>query len=462
MIDYLEHGASEGGIGVAGPMDGSAYFSNFAYEKRDDLEFVPPVPRDVAPGTVMEWELSGSLPVSALDLGAYPLGQDLGDIEWTEVVPAPSGLVDVARFMGRTTREPECVLARAVLTAGKDGPVELAFGYSDWVGIFLNEDLLFQGGSAYQSRDPSFLGIVGLFDSVFLPLKQGENELLLVVAESFGGWGFMCRDRTVVYLDPGLSKVWETGKEFRVPESAVYDPAMGVIYISNYDMYALAGAEPGQFISRVSLDGDVLESAWAKGLRNPTGMAVSGERLFVVERGGLAEIDTHTGDVIARHAAAGQGFLNDAAVDAAGNVYVSDSRSGAIYRLGQAGLEVWLASEGISQPNGLFAAGDLLLVGDNGDGCLKSVDLATKTIATLARMGPGTIDGIAADAAGNYIVSHWEGRVYRISPAGGRVKLLDVTGPQQNCADLAYVADAGLIVIPGFVGNRVTAYRLAD
>lgn len=38
-------------------------------------------------------------------------------------------------------------------------------------------------------RDYRFLGTIGLFDEVYLPLKKGENELWLAVTESFGGWG---------------------------------------------------------------------------------------------------------------------------------------------------------------------------------------------------------------------------------------------------------------------------------
>ena len=67
------------------------------------------------------------------------------------------------------------------------------FGYSDDVSIFLNGRLLFSGMSGYHSRDPSFLGLIGLFDAVPLHLRKGENELLLIVSETFGGWGFMGR-----------------------------------------------------------------------------------------------------------------------------------------------------------------------------------------------------------------------------------------------------------------------------
>ena len=32
---------------------------------------------------------------------------------------------------------------------------------------------------------------IGLFDSVVLPLRAGENEILIAVTEAFGGWGVM-------------------------------------------------------------------------------------------------------------------------------------------------------------------------------------------------------------------------------------------------------------------------------
>jgi hypothetical protein len=30
-------------------------------------------------------------------------------------------------------------------------------------------------------------------DAVYLDLKKGRNEIILAVAEYFGGWGFTCR-----------------------------------------------------------------------------------------------------------------------------------------------------------------------------------------------------------------------------------------------------------------------------
>jgi sugar lactone lactonase YvrE len=462
LIDHLEHGVSKGGIGISSPMDGSAYFSDFAYRLTDDLEFEPPVSADIAPGIILDWDISRAFRISQVDLAEYPLAQDLGDLDWRQITGQPNGLVNVGRLMGRASREPECVLARTVLVSDTEETKEIQFGYSDWVGVFLNGEILFSGNSSYRGRDPSFLGIVGLNDALYVSLRPGGNELLLIVAESFGGWGFMCRDASAVFEGTGVSQVWETDKVFKVPESVAYDPATGVLFISNYDAYNPSRGEGHQVVSKMSLDGEILDLEWASGLNNPTGMAVRGDRLFVVERGGLAEIDTRTGEIVARHTAEGQGFLNDAAADPAGNIYVSDSRGGAIYRLEEGGLRVWLDGEEIVQPNGLHVCGGKLLIGNTGDGSLKAVGLDTGDITTVARLGEGIIDGISSDRNGDYIVSHWEGRVYKISPGGERAKILDLTGPAYKCSDFAFVPEADLLVIPAFAGNRVRAYRLGD
>jgi hypothetical protein len=64
-----------------------------------------------------------------------------------------------------------------------------AFGFSDGVTIYLNDKALYAGSDIFMSRDYRFLGTIGFFDTLFLPLKKGDNELWLVVSEVFGGWG---------------------------------------------------------------------------------------------------------------------------------------------------------------------------------------------------------------------------------------------------------------------------------
>jgi len=114
----------------------------------------------------------------------------------------------------------------------------------------------------------------------------------------------------------------------------------------------------------------------------------------------------------------------------------------------------------ISSPNGLHVLGDRLLVGNNGDNSVKAVDLATGEITTVVRLGPGIIDGITDDGSGNILVSHWEGKIYRVSPSGEVERLLDTSVPGTPIADFCYVPDQGLLVVPTFLGNTLAAYKI--
>ena len=461
-IKELQHGVSTGTIGLMCQRDGSAYFSNFTYRTDVVPEFGPPAATDVPPGMIREWQLSQAFRVDDVDLEQHPDSQGLADVVWQDVTGKPSGLVDVARCTGRLGRQADCVFARTTITAGESGTREYLFGYSDWIAVFLNGRILFSANSAYRQRDPSFLGIIGLNDALYLPLDRGENELVIAVAEGFGGWGFMWQDAEAVFQHEGVSKVWETDDDFAVPECVAYDPTRQVLYVSNYNPYEPSNEQGLQSISRISLEGVIEDVDWASGLNNPTGMAVYEDRLYVVERPGVVAIDTGTGEIVERYPVAAAGFLNDIAVDVSGRVYVSDSRNHVIHRYEDGGFREWLTAGSIRNPNGIKVDGDRLIVGSNGDASLKAVDLETQAITTVARLSAGVIDGVELDGQGDYIVSHWEGRVYRISRAGEIVKILDTSVPGPNSADLAYVAGRGLIVIPTFTNNTVSAYELSD
>ena len=84
--------------------------------------------------------------------------------------------------------------ARTTVYSDGDQLKKLEIGYSDDVSVFLNGKILYRGHSAQGFRDPGFLGIVNPEnDAVYLPLRKGDNELMLAISELGGGWGFICR-----------------------------------------------------------------------------------------------------------------------------------------------------------------------------------------------------------------------------------------------------------------------------
>lgn len=460
VVPELKHGVSAGGITLDSQRNGTAYFSNFRFTADEELKLPAPPANEMAPGILADWELSQAFPAGRIDTEQPLGGLRPEEIQWQKAQCEPNGLFDVARLTGRTGRAPDYILARTTLHADQPQVKKLKFGYSDDITIFLNGRILFNAGSAYRQRDPSFLGVVGLNDVIYLPLEQGENDLHFLLGEVFGGWGFIFQDAGAVFEHPAVTRDWEATERFLMPETALYDPARQAIYVSNFDGYNFSTAEGMQSISRLSADGRVEQADWAGGLFNPTGMALVGDRLFVVERAGVAEIDAASGETMTRHPIPMRAFLNDIAADAEGNLYVSDSTRGVILRKSGDAFEEWLSGPEVVQPNGLHAAAGTLYVGTNGDRKLKAVDLESKEVRVLAALGPGVIDGIEPGPGGDLLVSQAEGKLYRVSPSGEVTRLLDTSVTGQYCANFAYVPELGRIVVPTLVDNRVVAYRL--
>ncbi|MEW6363443.1 MAG: hypothetical protein AB1714_02260 [Acidobacteriota bacterium] len=451
-VSNLARGVSAGSIGLAGPMDGTAYFSEVSVAAGETLG-PPSLPApDIMPGLISDWRISDPFSLAAADFTVYP--QEVVDRSSWKMIPVDErGLADVSRLYPRKFRLGDAVVAKTVLTAEDDSLLRVGFGYSDFITVFLNRRQVYFGNSAYQSRDRSFLGIVGYNDNLFLPLDKGENELLIMVGEGMGGWAFCFRKEDEILADPSLKKEWTIEEGVALPEAVVYDPERDVLYVSNYFN------EGREFISKVSTSGRMIEREWIKGLSMPTGMAVKADTLYAVDRSGLKVIDTSEGRIRETIPLAGMRVPNDVALAANGDLFLSDLPGDAVFRYSGGKLERWL--DGLDGPNALLADKERLLVGQNG--MLLSVDLADKSISVLARFDPtASIDGIAADGRGGYLVSDYHGKLYRLSCDGDKIRLLDTTNPGEKIADFALIPGRGLLVVPTFDANGLTAYSIKD
>ncbi|MFH2107323.1 MAG: hypothetical protein ABII93_01530 [Chrysiogenia bacterium] len=450
VIDDLARGDGSGTIGLVGPMDGTAFFSNLDYKTDDGLTLPPPAPREAACGLISVWEISAPFAAIGVDFTKYP-AEAIAAASWNPVAADRRGLVDISRIFPRKFRAGDCVLARTTLTAESDSLLRVDFGYSDIITVFLNGRPLYSGNAIYQSRDRSFLGIVGYHDNLFLPLKKGDNELLLLVGETMGGWGFCFRRGDEVFSHAALKKEWSVKKGLALPEAVVFDPKNNVCYVSNYFN------EGREFISKLSPSGEIIELEWIKGLRMPTGMQLKGNTLYAVDRSGLNVIDIKKREIAKKIPLPGLRMANDVAMDRAGNLYISDTLAGTVYRYAGGKLEPWL--ENLSRPNALLCEKDRLLVGQNEK--LIAVGLRDKATQILAHFEPGAnIDGIEADGSGGYLVGDHNGRLYRLGAQKERTLLLDTTNPGEKIADFAYLPKLKRLIIPSFDNNTISAYSL--
>ena len=257
-----------------------------------------------------------------------------------------------------------------------------------------------------------------------------------------------------------LVKAWETDTTLRTPESVLYDERTDVIYVANIDGKS-DSLDGSGFISKVSLDGKIENLRWTSGLNAPKGMGLYKNRLYVTDVYRLVAINTETGQAEKTWDAIGQkgAFLNDVTVAKDGTVYVSDNRADKIYRLKDDKWEVWMEGEQLNKPNGLLAVGkNQLMIGCTKTGSLRSVDVTTKTMMTIAD-GMTVTDGIVPEGKGNYFVSDWNGQVFHVNADGTKKQLLDTRTDKINAADIDYVSKRNLLIVPTFFKNKLVAYR---
>lgn len=407
----------------------------------------PPIAPDVTPGLVTDWLLSPTLRPFTLAPERYLDGQANEAIEWLPVRSDAAGVVDVARFRAPNAQGGSKVWARAVLTAERKETRPFAVDFRGEAGVYLNGKKFFHGQRDGARPGPS---TDGRCDTLYLPLEPGANDLVLVLTERSGGWDFAVRDLNAIHRPPGLTEAWEQQGRLPAPESVVHDPKRGVLYASNF---------AGNSIAKLAMNGDVLVADWVKDVKNPTGVKLFHDRLYVVERGAVVEIDPDTAAVLRRTPLEGAQFPNDLALDAEGTIYVTDTFRNCIHRIAGGKSEVWLEGPEIAQPNGILVEPGRLLVGVTADAAVKAVDLASKTVTTLVRVSrPANMDGLTSDGAGGYFFSDYFGRLYHVDAAGRPILLLDRRGPRQFCADFEYVPGERLIIIPSLYDDRVTAY----
>jgi len=258
-----------------------------------------------------------------------------------------------------------------------------------------------------------------------------------------------------------LVKVWETDTTLRVPESALYNPKDGFIYVANIDGRADA-LDGNGFISRVTPEGTIESLRWVVGLNAPKGMGIHKNRLYVTDVYRLVAIDLATGQALNHWDAVGdKPFLNDVTIDRQGTVYVSDNRNNKIYRLHNNRMEVWMEGEALQNPNGLRAAGRSLLVGSTKIGALRLLDPVSKQFRTLAD-GMANTDGIVARGKQDFLVSDWNGQLFWVGADGQKQQLLDTRPQKINAADIDYIPGRRLVLVPTFLHNTLAAYRVED
>lgn len=247
------------------------------------------------------------------------------------------------------------------------------------------------------------------------------------------------------------------------PESVAIG-AGGTVYVSETGEYEKAND------GYISLLENGQLKRFASGLDDPHGIKWYRDHLFVADNMGIVwRIDSKGNPerfVDATDFPRKITNFNDLEIDAAGNLYISDSgdwegRGGAIYRIGQdKKISVVLTDEDdwrLVSPNGLLMDGPgKLLVVDYTTGILFRVDLKGES-KTMERLAPGfgSSDGLVRDSRGRLLITSFSThKLYVVTKPDAKPQEIEVAGVE-SAADLAISPDGKSLLIPDMSGGKL-------
>ena len=255
---------------------------------------------------------------------------------------------------------------------------------------------------------------------------------------------------------PTLTFLWETDSLLTTVESVAYDPDSQFIYTANIEGDFMEKDGQGS-ISKINLDGEIMEVGWVTGLDAPTGLSISNGTLYTTDIDRLIKIDVATAEILEVIPIEGATALNDVTIAPEETVYASDTGGNTIFKLKDGTVSPFV--QDIDTPNGLVYNQNTLLISQWTPEILQTYDVQSQSLTHIAG-GLPQADGIEILDDQGYLVSSWGGRVFFVDHEGTTTKILDTSSEGINAADVSVVSDKGIVFVATFSNNTVMAYEL--
>jgi hypothetical protein len=205
-----------------------SHLANFSYTIDDN----PPVkgkPPEIKaePTAIKSWLISNAFEEKALEGKHQVTEEDRKALTWVNLDSETDGKGNIARVQDsdNITAKPSrnTVFARATIVSDKDQIKLMTFGFSDKVKLYLNGQVLYQENQAYHSRNEWFMGNMGYFNELYLPLNKGNNELWMGISEGtkvYTGWGVEAKFENLDGITFDNTKQIDLGNRFTVDGAA--------------------------------------------------------------------------------------------------------------------------------------------------------------------------------------------------------------------------------------------------
>ena len=258
---------------------------------------------------------------------------------------------------------------------------------------------------------------------------------------------------TATRPDPQAADIaWVASGKFCEPETVLPLPD-NTLLVSNVCDFRERG---NGFLTLLDKDGEALDWRIVDGLDAPLGMALAGNRLYVVDNNrlrvlrwpGYEPLETIDLDT---------SVANDVAVAPGGIVYVTDTaRNQVIQRFPDGTQSVLTGQARFAGANGIALDGERLFVGG---ARLWRVNVRTGSVLTIGPDWLADIDGIELEADGTLQITPVAGPLVRYR---NDVDIEILAGDGISSANHGYAPDLQLALIPTGFDNTVIAIRLAD
>lgn len=261
-----------------------------------------------------------------------------------------------------------------------------------------------------------------------------------------------------------LLPLWEIDG-FDQPESVVANPMEKAIYVSNINGQPTELNGKG-YISKVSMDGNVLKKHWLNHLDAPKGMAIFGDNLYIADMQQVHQVSISEARIIKQFQVDQAKMLNDITIADDGTVYISDLLGGAIYRISNGEITPWFYHKDLPHPNGLLWQQGTLLIASWGLGM--NADFTTKTAGSIYRLNInnpnlimvkgseklGNLDGLIRQGDTLYVSDWISGELFKIEKDISQ-KLLTL---KPGLADIGITGST--LFSPLMMDGQISAWKL--
>lgn len=197
IIPVLQTGNSIGNIGLWA--NNNAIFSNFKYTKLSDGSSANKTAEIVSPLIIRNYQLS---PVTEIPKDRIQTPGFTAIPSWTNAIAGPDGLLNIGKYISKKRagaferNSNDLVWVKFHVQSDKEATKQLFFEFTNRCWIHVNGQLLYSGDNTFRLRGLLFRGELGKninSQSLYLPLKKGDNEIRVAVTAVANGWGWMAR-----------------------------------------------------------------------------------------------------------------------------------------------------------------------------------------------------------------------------------------------------------------------------